>query len=244
MFNVKLVIQYDGSGFHGWQVQPNARTIQEELLKAIRIVTRQNVASVQSSGRTDAGVHARAQVCNFKIEQEVDLNLLKISISAILKNEVSVLSAEYVDLSFHALRDVKLKQYCYKVLNRAAPPVLDKGQVLHITKKLDPDYIKEMLVHLLGKHDFKSFCAADSCAKTTVREITRADLDVDGDYLIFRFEGKGFLKNMIRIIMGTVIDLALGKELLTMSEIIAKKDRSYAGRTSAAHALCLEWVRY
>lgn len=244
MFNVRLVIQYDGSRFHGWQVQPNARTVQAELQRVLRIVTKQEIRHVQSSGRTDSGVHARAQVCNFMLEKEVDLDRLKVSVSGILKNEVSVLKAEYVDLKFNSLRDAKLKQYSYTILNRAAPPVLDLGKVVHITRKLDPDILRELSKKFLGEHDFQSFRAADCCARTSVRIISSIELEVKEDYFIFRIEGRGFLKNMVRIIVGTIIDLAMEKLTLSIEEIFEQKNRRAAGRTAPAHGLCLEWVRY
>ena len=245
MPNIRLTIEYNGAGFHGWQRQPGLRTIQQELLNAIKVATREHIKEVTASGRTDAGVHAKAQVVNFHIEKEVDLEVLKKSISSILKGELSVIDAQLVDQSFHSRFDSTLKTYKYTILNRSTPAVLDRGRVWEIHQRLNFTRLQSNANLLEGIHDFKSFQGSGCAARTTTRTILKSSFERDGEYLIYTIIGKGFLKQMVRNIVGTLVDIERGslKEPCIKS-ILACKDRRKAGVTAPAYGLCLESVCY
>lgn len=244
MANICLKIEYDGSHFHGWQFQPNVVTIEEELLKTLRLVLRTEIRAIYASGRTDAGVHARGQVANFHVNLEnVDLHRLKHAVSSIMRPKLAIVEAKFVADDFHARFNAISKQYSYRILNRDAPPVLDYGRVLYVHKNLDLIRMQSAARALEGEHDFKSF-QGDGCqARDTVRKIFRSEIIKADDYLIYQVEGEGFLKHMVRNIVGTLIDVGSGK-IADIEKILKAKDRREAGMTAPAHALCLDWVRY
>lgn len=244
MPNVRLVIEYDGSGFHGWQKQPGVRTIQDELEKIIRLVLREDIPYVMASGRTDAGVHARGQVVNFKTAQVPDLRRLGYSISSILKGEVSVVRADFVPDEFHSCRSTKRKEYRYTILHRDAPAVLDRRFVWHVGGRLDVDRMRDEASSLVGEWDFTSMRASGCESPSAVKRILESELLTDGDYLIYRVVGEGFLKQMVRIIVGTLVEMGRGDITAAMGEILASRDRRSAGLTAPAQGLCLEWVEY
>ena len=245
MPNIKLTIQYNGAGFSGWQYQPNARTVQGELTRVLSLICHEEIEHVQSSGRTDAGVHARGQVVNFQTTRNLDLEKLKHSVGSLLKNEVAVITAEVVSDHFHALRSAVGKKYIYTILNRPAPPVFDTGFVWHIGIPLNFDFLQEQAAKLVGAHDFKSFQAGDCNAKTSVREIYTSEVIKTNDYLRYEVTGQGFLKNMVRIIVGTLVNLEQKKlDLADIEAVLEARDRRSAGVTAPAHGLMLEWVEY
>ncbi len=245
MPNIKLIIEYDGSKFHGWQQQPGLRTIQSEMQRVLEVVLREKIAHVQASGRTDEGVHAKRQVCNFRCESMPDLVTLRRSISSILKNEVAVHEAEVVGDRFHSLKDAVAKTYRYTIYNHDVPPVLDNGRVWLVHRNLNIQLMKVSAQALVGSHDFKSFQGAKCGAPDTVKEIFESRIEVKNHYVIFTVTGSGFLKHMVRNIVGTMVDLSSGEgRLMPMAEIIAAKSRAAAGMTAPSWGLCLERVWY
>lgn len=245
MPNIKLIIEYNGAQFHGWQQQPGLRTIQSELHRALEIILREDIAHVQASGRTDEGVHARRQVVNFRCQQTPDLTVLRRSISSILKSEVAVHSAEVVEDSFHSLRDAVAKTYRYTIYNHDVPPVLDKGRVWLVNKELNLEIMKSAAAQLVGTHDFKSFQGAKCGAPDTVKTIFESRLDFNQPYILFTITGSGFLKHMVRNIVGTLVDIGRGEaKNNSMKEIIAAQNRQIAGMTAPPWGLCLEQVWY
>lgn len=245
MPNIRLVVEYDGSKFFGWQKQPKVRTVQEELARVLEIALREKVRSLHAAGRTDAGVHARGQVVCFKTNAEVDLHRLSHSVSSLLKNELSIISAEIVPDSFHACRDATSKQYSYTIINRLSPPVLERGRVWHIGRHLDIKRMKEEAAALIGKHDFKCFKGSGCSIKNNNKEIYQSELVKKGDLLIYRVVGDGFLKQMVRNIVGTLV--GFGKDNLkigSMQELINSRDRRQAGVTAPPYGLTLDWVKY
>lgn len=245
MPNVRMVVEYNGSGFHGWQVQPNLRTIQGELRAVLETVLRQPVATVTASGRTDAGVHARGQVVNFTVEQTPDCQQLGYSVSSLMRGELAVLDCKIVPDEFDARRDAVSKQYTYTILNRPNPPVLDKGRVLHVVAPLNIERLSSDAQQIVGEYDCKSFQASGCQAATTTRTIESSKIFTEGDYVYYSVVGNGFLKQMIRIIVGTLLDLERGKlSSRTIAEVIDARDREFAGETAAACGLCLDWVKY
>jgi len=245
MPTIKLTVEYDGSGFSGWQVQPGHRTIQGELQRVLEQILRENIPVITASGRTDAGVHARAQAVCFKCEQIPDFYKLINSVSNILKGELSILKAEIVADDFHPTFHVKEKQYSYHILHRQAPPVHDRGKVWHVSSKLDIERMRKEAKSLEGIHDFTSLRAGDCQGKTPVKEILKSEITLDGEYVIYTVVGKGFLKQMVRIIVGTLVQIGrgwFGEQ--TLLEIIDLKDRRKAGVTAPPHGLFLDWVKY
>jgi len=243
--NIRLTLEYDGSCFHGWQKQPGLRTIQGELHKYLELITRERIEVVQASGRTDAGVHARGQVINFHLSEEPDLIRLSQSVSHMLKGEVSVVNAEIVDNDFHSIRNAKLKQYSYYILNRSAPPALDRGKAWFVRAALNMERMENEAESLTGVHDFTSFRATNCNAKTTTREIHSSQIVREGDMVIYRVVGNGFLKNMVRNIVGTLVGFGRRSDRIdSMREILLAKDRRKAGTKAPAHGLFLDWVRY
>ena len=245
MANIKLIVEYDGAGFHGWQKQPELRTVQGELEKVLRTIVRGPISPLHAAGRTDAGVHARGQVVTFKTEVSVDLFRLCQGVSHLLKGELSVLSAEVVPDNFHPGWCATHKLYEYRILTRPSPAVLDSRRVWHIGQSMDVDQMQSDASTLVGQHDFSSFRDSTCTATSTIKTIYSSRFEREGDLLIYRVIGDGFLKQMVRNIVGTITDLARTRiRGRTMKEILLAKDRRLAGVTAPAHGLCMVWVSY
>ncbi|RMG42816.1 MAG: tRNA pseudouridine(38-40) synthase TruA [Candidatus Dadabacteria bacterium] len=243
--NIKLVIEYNGAGFHGWQKQPGLRTIEAELEKAISTVLRKPVSPIYAAGRTDAGVHARGQVVNFYFDGELDLERLSRGVSSIMRPELTVISAEFVPQDFHARKSAVSKHYCYTIYNRQNPPVLDYGKVWFVSDKLDLEKMKQEAEKLVGEHDFTSFRASGCGAHSPIKTVYRSEILQDGPYLYYKVSGSGFLKQMVRNIVGTLVAFGRGNnKLSTIEEIINARDRKLAGVTAPAYGLILERVDY
>ena len=245
MLNIRLIIEYDGAGFHGWQKQGDLRTIQVELGRVLSVILRREVGTLHVAGRTDSGVHARGQVVTFKCEEVPDLRRLAQGVSHLMKGEVAVLSAQVVPDSFHPGRDSTHKQYTYAILTRDAPAVLDARRVWHVHRRLNLALMRECASQMVGEHDFTSFQDSDCCAKSPIKTIYSSQLIVEGDLLLYRVVGSGFLKQMVRNITGTLVDIGRGTlKTQSCTEILRQLDRRKAGMTAPAHGLCLDWVSY
>ena len=243
--NFKITIEYDGTCYHGWQRQKNDRTIQEEIEKAVLTITGQDV-SLTGSGRTDAGVHAYAQVANFKCETKLGPQDLFGGLNSLTDEDLVTTSCEVVEASFHARYDVKSKVYVYKILNRPNPAAIFRQYAWHVRKKLDLERMRSAISPLIGSHDFKAFEGAGSPRAHTTRSVFEARLIEEEDgYLAFEIEADGFLRFMMRNIVGTLVDVGLGKiSPDEFKRIRASKDRDQAGATAPAHGLFLKKVRY
>ena len=243
--NFKITIEYDGTRYHGWQRQKNDRTIQAEIEKAILKVTGRQVA-LTGSGRTDAGVHAYAQVANFKCETRLDGQALLGGLNSLTDDDIVVTECREVEESFHARYDVKSKTYVYKILNRPTPAAIGRQYAWHVRKKLNRETMRAAISHLIGSHDFKAFEGSGSPRSHTTRQVFKADL-IDGQdgVLAFEIEAEGFLRFMVRNIVGTLVDVGLGKTSPDEFEyILNSRDRSLAGATAPAHGLFLKNVMY
>lgn len=241
--NVRLVIEYHGGFFHGFQCQPKLKTVQSELERVLSLVLKETIAPVYPSGRTDSGVHARRQVINFFCSEEPDLPRLINAVSSILKGELGVLRADIVPASYNSRKSTKSKQYSYWILNRRAPPTFHKGLALHLAKELDVDRMHKEALSFVGRHDFSSFRGANCTAETTVREIHRSSVRREGDFVVFEVEGTGFLQHMVRIMTGTLIEFGNGNfKDKSMNQIIHECKRSAAGPTAPPFGLYLDWV--
>ena len=244
MRNIKIIIEYDGKGFNGWQKQPDKLNIQGEIEKAIFEITGEQV-ELYASGRTDAGVHSLGQTANFKTNSNIPIDKIAIAINSKLKKSIVVKNAEEVDERFHARYNCTGKTYAYVINNSREGGALYRNFEYHIPIKLDLEKMQKAAKHFEGEHDFKGFKATGGNNKSTVRTITSANVMTEGERIIIQLTGNGFLYNMVRIIAGTLVDVGLGKiEPEEIPSIIESKDRTKAGKTLPAHGLRLMKVFY
>lgn len=244
--NIKLVLQYDGKNYHGWQRQKNDITIQGLLEDNIEKMTGKPV-TLYASGRTDAGVHALHQVCNFKSDTRIDPESLRNGLNSLLPDDIYIMETEYVDPDFHSRYSAKRKSYEYRVLNMKERNTFLRDYTWHIDQDLDLNEMGKCLVMLVGKRDFSSFKSSGSGNINPVREMYKADLiDHNEEGIIcFFFEAEGFLRHMVRNIVGTVIDAGLGRITSEdFEEILRSLDRKKAGIKAPPQGLFLTMVKY
>ena len=244
MRNIKLTISYDGTGYKGWQKQANGKTIQEELEKAIKKVFGKHHI-LYGASRTDAGVHAKAQVANFKTSSSIPLKKIPKALNSYLKEDIAVTKAEEAPGGFHARFDAKNKHYRYIVLLSQHRDPFSEKYAWRISYKLDIPLMRKEAKALIGKHDFKSFQASDKRERSSVRKIASLSIKKRKNELIFDIEGDGFLYNMVRNIVGTLVDI--GRGYLpegSMKKILKSCDRKKAGPTAPAKGLTLIEVKY
>jgi len=243
--NFKITIEYDGTNYHGWQRQAHDRTIQGEIEKALMTMTG-NKVTLTGSGRTDAGVHAFGQVANFHCHTALDSGVFQKALNSLLAKDIVITKCEQVSMKFHARYDVKSKSYHYRILNHNLPAAIFRQYAWYIRKRLDPDAMASSLCYIIGTHDFKAFEGTGSPRANTIRSIMHADLEkMDDGYLVFKIEGNGFLRFMVRNIVGTLVDVGLGKMTpRDINRILVSKDRNLAGITAPAHGLFLMHVNY
>ncbi len=246
MANIRLIVEYDGSAFHGWQLQDGLDTVQGVLTRSLETFLRIPVHPLHASGRTDAGVHAKGQVVSFKVpdDQNIDLKRLSWAISSMNCGTLAVLNASFVPETFHPRACAKRKQYTYTILNRYAPAIFERGRVWEIRRELDVNIMNMRARELVGQHDFTSFRDTSCTAKTSARTIYESEVLRDGDYIRYRVVGSGFLRYMVRIIVGTLVEYGDLSRVGDLAELIIAKDRSKAGITAPALGLCLDWVSY
>ena len=244
MRNIKIVIEYHGRGFNGWQKQPDKLNIQGEIERAIEEITGEKVDLI-ASGRTDAGVHSLGQTANFKIEGNFPIEKIPIALNSKLKNSIRIKSAEEVEERFHSRYSVQSKRYRYIINNSQYGTAIYRELEFHIPQKLDIEKMKEAAKYFEGEHDFKAFKASGTSSKSSVRAIYRADVAEGEGKIKIELTGNGFLYNMVRIISGTLVDVGLGKiKAEDIPNIIESKDRTKAGKTLPAHGLYLVEVKY
>ena len=244
MRNIKIIIEYDGKDFNGWQKQPNKLNIQGEIERAIEEITGEKVDLI-ASGRTDAGVHALAQVANFKIEKDIPIDKIPYALNSKLKKSIRVKSAEEVDEKFHSRYTCKRKTYRYVINNSLQGTAIYRNLQYHFPEKLDEEKMNKGIKYLIGEHDFKSFKASGTSSKSSVRTIYDAKVTREGDIVTIELTGNGFLYNMVRIISGTLIDVGIGKtKPEEVKEILEAKDRLKAGKTLPPTGLYLLNVKY
>ena len=246
MPNYCLLVEYAGEGFAGWQIQaPGARTIQGCLVEAVERITGERVA-VTGSGRTDAGVHAEAQVASFALAQAMDPEKLQRGLNGVLPREIAVRGLRAVPGDFDALRAARGKRYRYRIWNHPVRSPLRAARFVHVAQTLDVGEMARAAECLVGEHDFSSFQAAGSDVKTTVRRLHRLDvLGAPGGEVEILAEGSGFLRYMVRNLVGTLIEVGQGRRSVAwVAGVLAAKDRSQAGPTAPALGLALEAVEY
>lgn len=245
MRNIKLVIEYDGKDYNGWQKQPNKLNIQGEIERAIESITGEEKIDLIASGRTDAGVHAFGQIANFKTNTKIPVEKLPIAINSKLKKSVIIKSAEEVDERFHSRYNCKQKTYRYVINNSTQGSSIYRNLEYHFPVKLDVEAMKKAVKYFEGEHDFKGFKSSGTSGKNSVRIIYKAEIKQEGEHINIELTGNGFLYNMVRIISGTLVDVGLGKiKPEDIPAIIESGDRTRAGKTLPAQGLFLVEVKY
>ncbi len=236
----KLTLAYDGAAYSGWQIQKNSPTIQAELEQAISRITGQTVR-VAAAGRTDAGVHALGQVAGFKADTDMAAERIKGALNAVLPEDIRIIDCREAERDFQARFQALRKCYRYHVWEGAAPPLFGRGHVWAV-KRLPPrESMEAALKRLEGEHDFAAFQSTGSQVKTTVRQMFRAELEVRGKLHTFSFQADGFLRHMVRALVGTLVS---HDGSANIGNIIKSRDRSLAGRTAPPQGLFLAWVTY
>ena len=243
--NIKLLIEYDGTGYHGWQRQKGVATVQGTIESAIKVMTEQAVTLI-GSGRTDAGVHSLGQVASFRVDTNFTAIVFKKGLNSLLPADIIIKDVEQVSDHFHARYDCKGKSYHYHILNREIPSAIHRRFVWHIRQPLRIDDMREALSCLRGRYDFSAFEARGGVRKNAVRTVSDIGLDAyEEGKLVFRISADGFLRYMVRNIIGSLVDVGRGR--LSPEEfhkIFLSKNRANAGATAPPHGLFLTHVFY
>jgi tRNA pseudouridine38-40 synthase len=244
MKNIKLTIEYDGTNYHGWQSQINALAIQDVVSAAIKKLTGETCNLIGSS-RTDEGVHALGQVANFTTNSNIPGDRFSFALNSVLPKNIVVRNSEEVDLCFHSRFFAKGKKYKYLIFNSQQPSALFTNRAYHCKSTLDVTEMNKAASCFLGKHDFSAFKSTGSNVKSNVRTITSVLCEKKDEFVEFQISGDGFLYNMVRIIVGTLISVGQKKTSSDeISRIIDSMDRRRAGKTAPAHGLYLVEVYY
>ena len=245
MRNIKLLIEYDGTNYRGWQVQPNGPTLQGMIEGKLALITGEAVHLI-GSGRTDSGVHAFGQVANFRTKSQLDVHSIQKALNSLIPPDIVIQRAEEVEESFHARKASKSKVYEYRILNWDLRSAFRHGYAWHIPQKLDLEEMRKATRILIGEHDFSSFRSVGSPTRTAIRRVIRAEWKKGRDGLIwFEIEANGFLKQMVRALVGTFVEVGKGKiDSEEFQKILDSRDRKKAGPTAPAHGLFLKEVKY
>lgn len=245
MHTYRLTLSYDGSRYNGWQKQGNTKnTIQEKLETLLSRLTGEEV-EVNGSGRTDAGVHAMGQVASFRTSAPQNCDSLLRDMRRYLPEDIGAVALEPAEPRFHARLNATGKTYVYRVWTEECPNVFERKYLYTVTESLDLAAMKEAATYLVGTHDFMSFCANKRMKKSTVRTVTELRIEQLGSELRFSVSGDGFLYNMVRILVGTLLEVGMGKRRPdSIPALLEAKDRSQAGYLVPPHGLRLEAVYY
>lgn len=243
MRNIKLTIQYNGENYCGWQKQNDSLGIQGTIEQAIKEITKEDI-KINGSGRTDAGVHALGQVANFNTDCKIPVDKIPNALNSKLPEDIAIINAEEKELGFHSRHCAKRKRYRYMIYNSPyRSPIYDKISYF-VKYDLDFEKMKEEAQSWIGTHDFKGFMSSGSSVVNTVRTIYDIEISKQENLITIEVEGNGFLYNMVRILVGTLVDIGRGRIDTDMLSIIRSKTRSMAGHTAPAHGLFLKKVDY
>lgn len=244
MRNIKLIIEYDGTRYCGWQVQKNGLSIQKVLQNAIEDLVGHDI-KLTGASRTDARVHAKGMVANFFTQSRIPVEKFPAAINCKLPEDIKVVDAHEVDDSFHSRYSSKGKKYCYIIFNRKVPSAILRNYTAHVSQSLDVSKMVKAAEFIVGTHDFSAFKSSGSSVKNNVRTVKSLKIVRQGDIVKIEIEADGFLYNMVRIIAGTLIDVGLGKLTPESVEtILESRDRNRAGKTAPPQGLYLECVYY
>jgi tRNA pseudouridine38-40 synthase len=242
--NIKVVLEYDGSEFAGWQQQAHGRTVEAELKRALRELTGKD-HTVYAAGRTDAGAHAEGQVVSFRFEGRITPPRMVAALNARLPEDVAALSAEVVPDHFHARYSARWRRYRYRYLDRRARPALERGRCWQVAGPLDVESMSVAAKALVGKHDWTSYCAASEPADDRVREMRSAQVERRGDFVELELVAEGFLRGLVRSIAGALAEVGRGRQRPEwVGEVLRARDRRLAAKTAPAGGLTLMEVIY
>ena len=243
--HLALLTEYDGSGFFGWQIQKGQRTVQQVLRDALTRLTGEENVVLTGCSRTDAGVHARGHVSDFRTGSRIPTEKFHLALNSVLPKDVSVLAACDVPGEFNARFAARGKIYTYRIWNTASRPALERKRACHIPGPLDLEAMAQAIPLLIGHHDFCAFRDSGSSNKTTIRTLNSIGLSVQEPLITLTFEGDGFLYHMVRILTGTLVAVAQGKlQPGRMTDLLSNGNRKLAGMTMPPEGLCLEQVHY
>lgn len=245
MQNYKMTLCYDGSRYKGWQRQGNTdNTIQAKMETILSRLLEQDV-ELAASGRTDAGVHARAQVCSFKADTGMSCEIMLTKLREYCPEDIGIISLEPAAPRFHARLNCVRKSYLYRIWNSSEPNVFQRKYTYNYPEKLDIEAMRSAAEQLLGEHDFTAFCTKHNTKKSAVRVLERIDIERDENEIKIMLTGNGFLYNMVRIIVGTLLEVGRGeRDAMSVAQALSAKDRKLAGFTAPAQGLFLWEVEY
>ena len=243
--NYKLTLCYDGSRYKGWQKQKNTEnTIQEKLEVTLGRIFGEPI-EISGCGRTDAGVHARRQVCSFRTDTEIPCAEILDALRKYLPEDIGALSLEETDERFHARLSCREKTYIYRIHNSDSPNVFERKYTYHFPSKLDIEKMRQAAEFLKGTHDFTPFSSIKKAKKSAVRTVSEITISRENDFITIHFTGDGFLYNMVRIMVGTLIEIGDGRrEADSIPQIFASGNRELAGFTAPACGLFLWEIKY
>lgn len=244
MRTIKLIIEYEGTNYAGWQIQPNGLAVQQVIEEALLRLLGEQVR-LRSSGRTDAGVHARAMVASFSTSRSLPLQAFVGGVNRFLPDDIAILSADEAPPDFRPIQDARAKRYRYSIYNAPVRSPLRRLFSWHVREPLNLHTMELAARHFVGRHDFAAFRASNCAAKTTLRRIDSVTIVREGDLIVIDVVGEGFLKNMVRVMAGTLVDVGRGRfapELVAW--LLENPDRKKAGVTAPACGLCLMHVSY
>lgn len=242
--NIKVIVQYDGTDYSGWQRQKGVQSVQEVVERAIQTLTSE-AATIHAAGRTDAGVHALHQVFNFHTESRIPLDRWPLALNSRLPTDIVVVSAEVVADDWHARFAPHLKTYRYTIDNARFPSPLSSRYAWHRPEPLDVELMSQAAQDLVGWHDFSAFRASGSSVKTSTRHVTLAQCRRQDTQVHFSVQANGFLYNMVRIMVGTLVDIGLERRPVgEVKRLLELRDRLEAPATAPPEGLCLVSIDY
>lgn len=244
MTNFKLLIEYDGTRYYGWQRQPNQNTIQGKLESVLSAMCQKEV-EVIGAGRTDGGVHAKGMVANVNLDTQLSAEEIRNYLNRYLPDDIAVWEVKEASPRFHARYNAIGKTYRYTCFDGDVKPVFDRKYYTRLEEKPDVELMRRGAEVLTGQHDFRNFCVNPRMKKSTVRCVDQILIERDGGYIRFTFHGTGFLQNMVRIMVGTLLEVGCGRMTVEqVRQVLENPERQKAGPTAPAQGLCLMSVDY
>jgi tRNA pseudouridine38-40 synthase len=240
----KIIVEYDGTNFVGWQQQENGQSIQSALQESVFKLSGEKV-TIFGAGRTDAGVHAYGQVASFTINKKIDTDVIRDGLNQHLRPQpISIQKSELVDNNFHARFSAKKRWYEYKVINRRSPLTIESNRAWCVHKKINVEKMKSESSSFLGKHDLNAFRSSHCQSKSSIKTIDSINIENEDEQILFQVSAKSFLHSQVRIMVGTLVDIAKGNIKKSILEIINSRNRENAGQTAPAEGLYLKKIDY